>query len=130
MPLNRHTTRLFHKFLYATQLQTITLLKRNNDQQAGTVQSYTVYQARIRKEMKSAEPIQKDMTADHRTVWCLPYVELERIGVQYINAADRIVDSQNRYWQPESTTLIELWLFQNHIQIACVRIDPPGAGPA
>ena len=40
MPLNRYSTRSFHERLYATQLESVTLLKRKDDQKEGTVTSH------------------------------------------------------------------------------------------
>ena len=43
MPLNHRTTRVFYKWLYRTEMITITLLKRNDDQQQGTVAAYKLF---------------------------------------------------------------------------------------
>ena len=122
MPLRHGNTRTFHRTLFGGFLETITLLKRKDDQQQGTVTSYTLFQCRRGLIIKTGEPLAGDMSSDHRTVWHLPRIELDRIGVPYISAADRIVDSQGRVWQPESTTQIEDKLFENQLAIQCLRI--------
>ena len=125
MPLCRQNTRTFHRALYGTILEKITLLKRGNDQQEGTVRALVIYQARRSMITKTGEPIQGDMSSDHQVVWHLPDVELARVGVAYINSLDRIVDKEGRYWQPEAGTLITVKLFGNHHCVACLRVDPP-----
>jgi len=110
-------------------LESITLLKRSDDQQEGTVTSYKLFQCRRGRITKTGEPISHDMTSDHRASWHIPRVELDRVGVNYINAADRIVDYRGRYWQPESTTPIEIKIFENQLTIPCLRIDPPNNQP-
>lgn len=126
MPLNRHNVRTFHRTLYAGILETVTLLKRNDDQGQGTVTKYQVFQVRRSLITRVGEPIQGDIDTDVRTTFHLPRIELDRIGVGHINAADRIIDFDNRYWQPESADAIIVKLFEQHVCVDCVRIDPPG----
>jgi hypothetical protein len=137
MTLNRNNTRVFHRTLYAGLLKTITLIKRKDDQAEGTQTSYVVFQCRRSSISKTGEPIQGDMTVDHRTVWHIPRTEMIRIGVRYFSALDKIVEDHDdmnqplpqanwRYWQPEATTVIDTKLFQNSILLYCVRRDPPG----
>ena len=125
MPLRKNNTGTFHRTLYGGQLEKITLLKRGDDQRQGTVTSLVIYQCRRSRIHKTSEPIQADMTASHRTTWHIPRVELTRVGVNYLNSLDRIVDGENRYWQPEATTMISVNLFENHYDVDCVRVDPP-----
>lgn len=125
MPLNRRNQRSFHKTLYAGELETCTLLKRNDDQQQGTVTTYTLFNTRRSRIYKTGEPIQYDISSDERAIWHIPRQELDRVGVDHLNAADRIVDKFNRYWQPESNTNIVIQLFENMVNLDCVRIDPP-----
>ena len=122
MPMNRMNTRTFHRFLYAGMLETITLLKRNDNQQQGTVTSYIVHQCRRGQIFKTGETLAGDMISDHRTTWHFPRTELDRIGINYLNPADRIVDGKGRYWQPESTTEIRIKLFENHLCVDCLRV--------
>ena len=79
---------------------------------------------------KDGEPIRGDMTASHRCVWHLWKIDLDAAGINFINAADRIVNLNAPfgvpgYWQPESTTEIIVKLFGNHLCVSCLRIDPP-----
>lgn len=130
--LNKDTTKHFHKTLYAGKgyLQKITLLKRGDDQQQGTVRAITLYQCRRKKIHKSGEPIDGDETSDLRTVWQIPRIQLQRVGVAYISAADRFIDYDSpqrtpRYWQPESNTHITVQLFENMVNCECKSVDPP-----
>lgn len=124
MPLSPKNTRTFHRKLYAGELETITLLKRNDDQQAGTVSAYVLYQCRHSIMHKTNEQIAGDETANHRCTWHIPRVELDRIGIDHLNSLDRIVDKRNMYWQGESTTEIRLKIWLNHYCIDCLRVDP------
>ncbi len=124
------TTRDFHLRLYAGMLQSVTILKRDNDQLEGTVRAATVNNCRQSMVFKDGEPIRGDMTSNHRCVWHLWKIDLDAAGVNFINAADRIVNLNAPfgvpgYWQPESTTEIIVKLFGNHICVSCLRIDPP-----
>jgi hypothetical protein len=85
--------------------------------------------------IKSGEPIQGEMSADETTVWHIPRCELTKNGVDYINAADRIVEIDRetirpgfkRFWQPEADgDRISVQLFGAIVVIQCKRIDPPG----
>lgn len=125
MPLRKENTRTFHRTLYAGQLETVELLKRDNDQREGVVTSYLIFNARRGQMVKTGEPIQGDMSSNHSTTWHIPASELERVGVEYINAADRFVDKDGWWWQPESTTSILVKLFTNWINVNCLRINPP-----
>jgi len=126
--IDKSKQRVFHRTLYAAQLQTVTLLKRDDDQRQGTVRSIILYETWRSSIYKTGEPLQHDMVSDHRTVWHLARVELDRIGVAYISPIDRIVDDQQRYWQPESTTNIDIKLFELHVHFSALRVDPPLQG--
>lgn len=125
MPLNKRTTLHFHRILYATELETVTLLKRNQDMNAGIVTSYKMYDCRWGQTIKTGEPLQADMLSNHRRAIHIPRLELKRIGIQDISPLDRFIDVEGRYWQPEATTHITLKLWENHMCIDCLRVDPP-----
>lgn len=125
MPLRKNNTRTFHRTLYAGELQTITLLKRNDDQQEGTVRKVTLFDCRRESISKTGQAIQGEMSSLEQVVWQIPSIELARNGVNYINVLDRIVDMFNRFWQPESGQSVHNRLFENQIFIYCVRVDPP-----
>lgn len=125
MPLNAKNQRTFHRRLYSGILQSVLLLKRNNDQQEGTVTSYRLFQVRWSMLHKSGQPIQGDMSVGSNRSAHIPRCELDRVGVWYINALDRLVDKQGRYWQPESDSEITVKLFEDHICVDCKRVDPP-----
>ena len=126
MPIDRFNTRSFHRRLYsgAGYLESVTLLKRGNDQSQGTVTSYAIYQCRRSRIQHTGNPIQNDEAIGDRTVWHVPKTELDRIGVAYLNALDRIVDKKGRYWQPEEPQVLDIALFENQLHIQCVRVNP------
>ena len=107
MPMRRESTHVWHRRLYGGQLEKVTLLKRDDDQAEGTVRALIVYQMRRKMIFRAGEPLQGDITSTHHISWVFPKVELRRLGVAYISAIDRIVDSFGRTWQPESTTRID-----------------------
>lgn len=129
MPLRRNNTRTFHRTTFAGQLEAIRLLKRNDNQKQGTVTPFLLFNCRRSLITKTAETIQGDMVADHACVWHIPYIELERVGIHYLNPLDRIVQTEGmeagRVWQPEATTIITVKMFGNELDLACLRVDPP-----
>lgn len=122
MTLNRGSTRTFHRVLFAGILETVTLLKRGDDQQQGTVRSMTLFQCRRSMITKTGEQIAGDMTAGRTATWYVPRVELDRVGVTWLSSADRIVDKKGRTWQPEADTTIEVKLFENHLRLDCKSV--------
>ncbi len=131
MPLTRRTLGQFQRKLMAGVSETITLIKRGNDQQMGTQVVHTIFNARRSRISKSGEQIAIDETVNHTTTWHIPLAELKRVGVTHINSADRIVQRKapeaGWTWQPEATTSIELKMFGEEIDISCLRTDPPMA---
>ena len=133
MAFTKQSTRNTLRRLYAGKLKTVTLLKRGADQSQGTVTTYTLFACYRSGIHKTGEPIQDDMTSSHRCVWRIPRTEMDRIGIKDINAADRIYESSPRspqqvyWWQPEATTMIDLAIFENYVEVGCVRIDPPAS---
>ena len=128
MPILRHsTTRTFTRITFAGILETVTLLKRGDDQQEGTVTSYKLFQCRRSLITKKGEPIAGDVLSDHRCIWHIPRREMDRIGIQYLTPDDQIIDSRNRVWQPEGQPHAEVIsdkLFENEMDIQCVRVPP------
>lgn len=129
MPLRKEMCGTFHRTLFSGWNQTITLLKRDDDQREGVVRSLMLFDCRKGMETKTTEPIQADMSANHSVIWHIPVVEINRVGVRYFNALDRIVDEQNEWWQPEATTEIILKLGRTHFDLVCLRVDPPNNQP-
>jgi hypothetical protein len=123
MPLTKQSTRTFHRTLYAGELQSIVLHKRGDDQLQGQVAQYVLYDCRRSFITKAGEPLLGDMASSHRVYWHIPRIELDRVGVNYINAADRIYDPEEDItYQPESTTIIYVKLFGNMVKVECVRL--------
>ncbi|MDE2098086.1 MAG: hypothetical protein KGL39_12605 [Patescibacteria group bacterium] len=125
MPIRANNQRNFHRKLFAGQTETITLKKRGDDQNEGTITDYLLFTCRRSLFTKTGEQIALDETANTRCVWHIPKVELDRVGISWLNSLDRIVDGKNRWWQPEATTTITVKLFSQHVDLECLRVDPP-----
>ncbi len=123
MPLNKRNTRTVHRTCFAGITETVTLLKRNDDQQQGTVRSIKLFRCRKGQIAKTGESILGDMAASHTATWHIPRSQLDLVGVAYLNSLDRIVDKQGRTWQPESTTGIDVKLFENEVDLACLLVS-------
>ncbi len=123
MSLNKHNTRRAYARQYRGQTQKIIILKRDDDQREGVVRSVTVFNCRRSIINKTGEQIVGDMTSDHKVTWHLPTYELNRMGINYLNSLDRIYDPIEKVtYQPESTTNIDIKLFSNQYDVACLRI--------
>ena len=124
MALSKYKTHTFYRTLYAGIAEKVSLLKRDDDQRAGTVRAVTLFFAKKGTATKTANAIHGDMSAHHSCTWMLPVQELKQAGVAYINALDRIVDKTGKFWQPEATTNIVLDAFENYVTVDCLRVDP------
>lgn len=124
MPMNKRNTRDVARTVYCGMTETVTLLKRGNDQKQGTVTAYRLFRCRKSLVTKTAETIAGEESANHRTIWHIPLNQLELIGIKYLNVLDRIVDKSGAYWQPEATTVITTKLLGNEIDLECLRVDP------
>ena len=135
MPLNARNTRTASRGVLSSCLKSVRLLKRGDDQRQNQVTEYLLFGCRRGQITRTGEPIQGDMGSDHRTTWHIPARELERVGLRYLNPADRIVEDHDdmnrplvqsiwRYWQPEADTTITSKLFENEIDVECLRVDP------
>ncbi len=124
--IRKSTSRTFHRRLYGTILQMITLLKRGDDQQEGTVTKYLLYECRQSMITKTGEPIAGDMLSNHRCSFHIPRLILDNAGIWYINPADQIIDYEGATWQPESTTQLTNKLITDHV---CVDALMVSAGP-
>lgn len=123
MPLNKRNTRTFHRRLYAGQMESVTILKRDDGQRQNVVTTHTLFQCRWRSPTsRSGQILDGDITSSHSREIAIPTVELKRVGINYLSALDRIVDEQERVWQPESTTTINTKLFENFTNVLCLRI--------
>lgn len=125
MPLNRQNTKFFHRHLYAQELETVTLYKRADGQAAGQVRKLVLFDCRWSTINRTGEIMMTDLTIKDARTLHIPRVELDRVGVQYLNPADRFVDAEGRWWEPEAPTGFKVKLFQNHWCVDCLRIDPP-----
>lgn len=125
MPLGRDNTKTFHRNLYGSGiLETVTLLKRGDDQQQGTVTAYTLFDVRRAQEYKTKEPIEGSNTARDRMTWHIARIELTRNGIAYLNPGDRIVDKNGDTWQGEADQTITVKLCENHVCFETWKTNP------
>jgi hypothetical protein len=75
--------------------------------------------------VKTGQTLQGDMTSDHRAPWHIPRSELDRVGVQWLNPLDRIIDPDGNTWQPEGSTTMTEKLFKNYYVVDCYLRNPP-----
>lgn len=133
MVLRKSNTRHFYRVLYGGELKSILILKRDDDQREGVVRAVKIFNCRRGQIHKTGEQIVGDMTSNHTTEWQIPVAELNRAGIAYLNSLDTIVESTDdarnpitpRYWRTESTTMIDVRLFENWVTFHCLRIDAP-----
>lgn len=123
--MNSRNQQSFHRRLFSGQNETVTILKRDDNQGQGTVRAVKVFQVRKSMLYKTGETIQGEENSNWRTTWHLPLVELKRAGIAYINPADRIVQKDGNHWQPESTTMITTKLMRQHVDVECLSVNPP-----
>lgn len=123
MPITRYNQKTFHRTLYGPGiLESVTLLKRDDNQRQGVVRSVKLFDCRWGQIAKQGETYDGDMTSNHKRTLHIPRIELERAGVNYINPADRFVDESNRTWVNESTDVIDIKLMENHVCVTCQRL--------
>lgn len=125
MPLTRFNQRTFHRTLFAGWLETVTLLKRGDDQKTNIVTRFVFYETWWGRIFKTGEPIQEDMVVGHRRLLHIPVIELEKHGITHLSNLDRFIDEKCRYWEPEATTEIVIKLGEQHFDVNCLRVDPP-----
>ena len=123
MPLNSKNTHVFHRTLFAGELECVRLLKRGDDQAQGTVVSHQLYQCHWAWVHRTGETILNETTSRETRRLFVPRVEINRVGVNYISAADRFIDKQGRTWQPESDTIINHGIWENQLVIDCKRTN-------
>lgn len=130
MPITADNQRYMMRHLYAGQLENITLLKRGSDQDS-TYVSYKLFGCRSSYKYRIGETSITDLDVGNNTIWHIPREQLDRVGVQYINHLDKIVDSQGRHWQPEANTAgMTIKLLNTHVCIACKQTKEGTAGQA
>lgn len=125
--IRRNNSKTYHRRVFAGQLQRLTLIKRDDDQQEGTQRTLTIFQAWRSEVSKSGEPIQAGMAATQTVTWYVPKTELDRVGVDHVNVLDRLIDKQygTGVWQPESDQQINTHLWGNYVEVNCVSLKAP-----
>lgn len=125
MPIRFNNQGHFHRTLFAGIHQTVTLLKRDDNQQMGTVTPHKLFNVWHGRIEHTGNTIQGSMNVGDSTIWHIPATELKRVGITYLNPLDRIVDKQGRYWHPEREQMIDSNALEFHTDVNCLRIDPP-----
>jgi len=121
--LGPYTTRTFHLNLYSGMLRTIVINKRGTEQNQGTGTNLTLYNCRRKKIYYGGQNIRGQMTSNDYTVWQIPRVELDRVGIVNLNIVDTITDqASGEVWQPESDDVLIRQLFDNFVNVPCKRI--------
>lgn len=127
MPLNRDNTRTFHVTLYAGWTDTITIQKRSNDQNMGQIRTLVAYDCREKKIDHSGEPLKGTAAAGDRTIWQIPRIEMDRLGITEFNALDRIIGPDGQTWQIEANDgEVKIQLGKNFCNLSTRRV--PGTG--
>jgi hypothetical protein len=115
--------RNFYVRLYAGFNQSkTTLLHRNDDQLEGTVTAYTLYNQWAKRILHTGQPSQGSMGVGDSRGWLIARAELDRVGVNYINAGDVLVDETGRKWLIESGDNITIQLNGDYLDISTKRI--------
>lgn len=126
MLIDRTNCTQIHLTLYGPNiLEPVTIYIRGDDQAEGTLTKYTIYNARRAVATKRGQAIFGEMSSDYHTTWHFSRYDLNLNGIKYINVLTMIVDSSNRWWQPESPDGITQKVDGGHVCVECVRIDPP-----
>lgn len=120
--LNDQHLRTFHRKLYGGFNETVTLYKRGDNQQAGTVTVRKLFECRWSRIFTSKEPLDDDVSASQSRTLHIPVSELEKAGFEYVEAGDKFRDKEDRYWQVEATVTITTKLKQSHIDVPCLRV--------
>lgn len=125
MPLRKNNTRTFHRTLYAGELETVVVYKRDGGPYSGSQRAIKLFECRWKPIEKTGQPLVGDNSSDHRRELVIPRSELDRVGIGYIIPGDKFSDAQGRYWQTESDNMIEVKLFENFVNVQTKRTDPP-----
>jgi hypothetical protein len=106
-------------------LQKVKLLKRGPDQQQGTVTPYILFGCRRSVITRKGQTIDGKLSSQNRTTWHIPQQELDRIGVDYITALDRIQDIEygTGVWQVEASDKVMEKLLRTHIDCYCIQTN-------
>lgn len=127
MVIDRWNQRKFHTTLYAGMgmLQKVKLLKRGPDQKQGTVTAYILYNCRRSVVDRQGQTLRGPLSSKSKTIWHIPREELDRVGVHYLTALDRIVDIQygTGTWQPEAPDRITVKLLAVHVDVPCIGLN-------
>lgn len=127
MPIDKYNQRDLHQHLYngIGMLQRIRLLKRGPDQQQGTVTAYILYNCRRSAITRQGQTLDGKLSSKSRVTWHIPQEQLDRIGVKYLTALDRIEDIEygTGTWQPEASDRVVEKLLATHNDVFCIGVD-------
>lgn len=126
MPLGPSVCRQFWRLYSNNQdlpLVTITYRKRGLNQSQGTTTDYTLYNCREKKNYRSGQTIEADMTSNNHTVWQIPQESLDNAGVPGVpNILDQIIESNGNIWDVEDPNTITEQLFGVCWNLDCRRL--------
>ncbi len=128
MGLGKTDFRSFTPKLYAGVgcLETVTLLRRGDNQNAGQVTTFLLFNVRMGRIFQTGQEIDGTLSSDNTRTLHIPRIELERAGAGPIRALDRFIDKEGRTWQPESPQTILAKLTEEHVDVPCRRVNDQG----
>jgi hypothetical protein len=121
--LNDQHLNTFHRKLYAGFNQAVTFYKRGDNQQAGTVTVKKIFNVRWSRIFTTKEPLDCTISASQSRTLHLPVSEMLKAGFTYVEAGDKFMDRQGRYWGVESTVTLTEKLKETHVDVPCLRLS-------
>lgn len=125
MGLGKTDFRTFTPKLYAGVgcLETFTLRRRGDNQNAGQTTDYLIFNVRAGRIYQTGQEIDGTLSSDNTRTIHVPKSELDRVGAGPIRALDQFIDPQGRTWQPESPQVILSKLTEEHYDVPCRRVN-------
>jgi hypothetical protein len=101
----------------------VKLLKRGPDQQQGTVVAHILFNCRRSAITRKGQTLDGKLSSANSVIWHIPQEELDRVGVHYLTALDRIVDLDGGTgtWQPEAKDKVVEKLLRTHNDVHCIQ---------
>lgn len=126
MPLNRRNTGDRARVTHAgADVQELTLYKRGDDQQQGTVRTVRLFTCYRDSITRSGQTLRRRLTVDGKTTWHLSKAELQRNGVNFISATDKFYDPVGGdWWTPYAEQTITEPVLSGTVDIECKMTDP------
>lgn len=121
--LNKQHLRTFHRKLYAGFDESVTMHKRGDNQQAGTIVVKRLFNVRWSRIFTTKEPLDGTVSANQSRTLHIPISELEKAGLTYVEAGDKFQDREGRFWGAEATVTLTEKLREEHLDIPCLRLS-------